>query len=136
MISRVRNVVSRDDKYYISRNRYLELRYFCLQYNEWKLKSGKPLLSSGSVIKIGGSGSEFIDKTGNMAAEMGDANCYISLILKAAEKADKSLSKYLFIGVTQGLSFETMKTLYDIPCEKEIYIDRYRKFFWVLDKLR
>jgi len=134
---RLRNELSRSSRYYISRHRYLELKHFCLQYNEWQKEKSVSLLKSSSIIKTSSSGrNAFVDETGDLAAMRSEINMRTGMILKAAEDADASLSKFIFIGVTQGLSFTTLKALYDIPCERDMYYDRYRKFFWLLDKLR
>ena len=134
---RVRNELSRSSRYYISRHRYLELKHFCLQYNEWQKEKSVSLLKSSSIIKASGSGrNAFVDETGDLAAMRSEIDRRTGMILKAAEDADRSLAKFIFIGVTQGLSFTTLKGLYDIPCERDMYYDRYRKFFWLLDKLR
>lgn len=31
---------------------------------------------------------------------------------------------------------KTLITLLDIPCSRDMYYDRYRKFFWLLDNAR
>ena len=39
-------VLSKKNKYYISKHRYYELKHFCLQYNEW-IEELKKLDSQG-----------------------------------------------------------------------------------------
>lgn len=134
---RVRNELSRGSKYYISRHRYLELKHFCLQYNEWQRQKSVSFFKSSSIIKADKSGrNAFVDETGDAATTRGEIDRRSGMILKAAEESDRSLARFLFLGVTQGLSFNTLKTLYEIPCERDMYYDRYRKFFWILDKMR
>lgn len=49
---------------------------------------------------------------------------------------DETMGKYILLAVTQGLSFLQLKMQYDMPCSKNTYYDRYRKFFWLLNDLR
>lgn len=49
---------------------------------------------------------------------------------------DPDLGEYILAAVTQGLTYETCKTRFDIPCSRDTYYDRYRKFFWLLHKVR
>jgi hypothetical protein len=51
-------------------------------------------------------------------------------------EADKDLYLYLLKAVTEGLSYTHLKTKLDIPCGKDMYYDRYRKFFWLLSEFR
>lgn len=52
-----------------------------------------------------------------------------------AVDVDESIWTYIFEGVTCGVSFGVLVTK-GIPCSKDYYYDRYRKFFWLLDKAR
>ena len=133
---RTRNELSKKNKYYIPKHRYLELKHFCLQYNDWK-KREESYISSSSIIFPGrASDGKVSDRTGELAVVNADLDRNSRIVKEACERTDRSLSKYIFIAVTQGLSFTTLKMIYEMPCEKDMYYDRYRRFFWVLDKLR
>jgi len=134
---RTRNELSKKNKYYISKHRYLELKHFCLQYNDWKRGSNDLYFKTSSIIFPGKDDSgKLSDQTGDAAVSNADLDRNVRIVREACEKTDGSLSRYIFIAVTQGLSFTTLKMIYDIPCEKDMYYDRYRRFFWVLDKIR
>jgi hypothetical protein len=60
----------------------------------------------------------------------------IKIIEKAAMEADDFLYPYILKAVTEGLSYPNLKTKMEIPCGKDMYYDRYRKFFWLLNELR
>jgi hypothetical protein len=60
----------------------------------------------------------------------------IKLIEKIAMEADVYLYKYILKAVTEGYSYTYLKTKLGIPCGRDMYYDRYRKFFWLLDKTR
>ena len=60
----------------------------------------------------------------------------IDTIEKAAYEADSELSYYILRGVTEELSFTYLKSRLGMPCSKDTYYDRYRRFFWILSKVR
>ena len=130
--------ISKHNKWWIPRNRFLELKYFCLQYPEWKREAYDLMIGAGSRLIQNGmhSSPEFSDKTGNTAIRLLILNRKISLVQKLAIGIDPVIGKCVLKAVTEGLSFVTLKTVYDIPCERDMYYDRYRKFFYMLDKMR
>lgn len=60
----------------------------------------------------------------------------MNLVRDAAEQADDELADYILYGVTEGVPYNTLVTRMSIPCSKDTYYDRYRKFFWILNKTR
>ena len=60
----------------------------------------------------------------------------IELVNRVAVLTSEELSKYILIGVTEGLSYEQIKARLDIPCCKDVYYELYRRFFWILDRAR
>ena len=60
----------------------------------------------------------------------------INLVEQTAKQADDELYMYLLKGVTEELSYTYLKSQLNIPCGKDMYYDRYRRFFWLLDNSR
>ena len=60
----------------------------------------------------------------------------IKMIERAAKDADDFLYPYILKAVTEGLSYTYLKARLDIPCGRDMYYDRYRRFFWLLSELR
>ena len=60
----------------------------------------------------------------------------INLVEKIAREADKYLYEYILKAVTEELSYTYLKSKLDIPCGKDMYYDRYRRFFWLLSEAR
>ena len=60
----------------------------------------------------------------------------INMSEKAAMEADEDLYIYILKAVTEGLSYTYLKTRLEIPCGRDMYYDRYRKFFWLLSEAR
>lgn len=60
----------------------------------------------------------------------------ISLIEKTAKDAGEELQDYILKAVTEDLSYSYMKARLNIPCGRDMFYERYRRFFWLLDKSR
>ena len=77
---------------------------------------------------------------GDPTAKCAEAKAFFSermnLVRDAAEQADDELADYILYGVTEGVPYNTLVTRMSIPCSKDTYYDRYRKFFWILNKTR
>ena len=139
MATVIRAKLSESNKYYIDKHRYYELKHFCLQYNEWKKAYAN---CEGAIIfasklddmPSGGSGiSDITAKYGMMKAHY---DRRIKLIENIAREADDFLYPYILKAVTEGLSYTYLKAKLDIPCGRDMYYDRYRKFFYLLSEAR
>ncbi|GHU53202.1 hypothetical protein FACS1894132_04710 [Clostridia bacterium] len=130
--------LSAKNKYWIERHRYYELKHFCLQYPLWK-KAYSEIdgfsKDSASVIKVAKMGT-IHNPTEKYAEEKIVYLDKIWLIEKVAFDTDSELHNYILKAVTEGLSYDYLKSKLEIPCCKDIYYDLYRKFFWSLDKSR
>ena len=138
MATIIRAEISEKNKYYIDKHRHYELKHFCLQYPEWKREYAtysdvSPNISSFEQIYSNGLKS---DPTGNWVTKREYYAEKINLIEKAALETDYILYKYILKAVTEGLSYTYLKSILRIPCSRDIYYNRYRKFFWILNKLR
>lgn len=124
--------ISKSSEYYISRHRYYELKHFCLQYPEWKkaYSQGKARTQAERTSK--GSHS---DPTYSETAEHLVYRKRMDAVETAASLADPSISEYILIAVTEGLSYPQIKARLDVPCGKDYWYDRYRRFFAVLDHI-
>lgn len=58
------------------------------------------------------------------------------MVEQTAIEADADLAHYILKAVTEGLSYSHLKARLEIPCGKDMYYDRYRRFFWLLSKIR
>lgn len=96
--------------YDLSRDRFKELKHFCLQYPEWRRRY---------LELYGHPGSPKGDPTGEEAAGRADYIRAMSLIERTAIDTDKDYSWYIFLAVTTGKRAEGL----------ELYL---RKFYWLL----
>lgn len=135
-MSKLKPELSQKSKYYISKHRYYELKHFCLQYPEWR----RELYSISSLVKPRleehiASGLHG-DKT-VQAAEIRELYlAKMKVVEQSALAADPDLCKWLLKAVTEGWSFDQLNARERIPCSRDTWYDRYRKFFYILDHSR
>ena len=138
MATLIRPEISTKNKYWIDKHRHYELKHFCLQYPDWKKAYADfdnlnlPL----SMIERVPTSNMPGDPTAKRALIKAQYAEKINLIERVAKQADEYLYEYLIKGVTENLSYNYLKAKYDIPCGKDMYYDRYRRFFWLLSKSR
>lgn len=138
MATVIRPEISANNKYHIDKHRYYELKHFCLQYNEWKKAYNSCCESIIFTTKFDKVGSDFRpgDLTAKYAMRRAQYAEKIKLIESAAKEADDFLYPYILKAVTEGLSYPHLKAKMEIPCGRDMYYDRYRKFFWLLSEAR
>ena len=137
-MSAIRPELSTKNKYWIDRHRYYELKHFCLQYKYWKkLYSALHDMSMSRVtLKDEPKSNDMSDLTATCAVRKVELANRIKLVESAAIEADRELWYYIVKAVTEGLSYTQLKMQFDIPCSRDTYYDRYRRFFWLLNKYR
>lgn len=124
------------EDYGISKNRYKELKAFCLQYDEKKEK-----ISYGLRASQGGGGGKF--STGSPTERQALNNAVyakdIQIIEAAAVKVNKAIWQYILKSVTQDLAYEYI--MYDeklgkIPVGKTDFYAYRKLFYFFLDKMK
>lgn len=130
-MSKTRPELSKKNKWWIPKHRYYELKHYCLQYYDWKdkVKSHGSMRSSEAVR----TNPEWSDPVGNEAAYREYYLTQIDMVKSSAYEADECIGEYILKAVTEDLSFTVLRMMYGIPCGKDMYYDRYRKFFYILD---
>lgn len=130
--------ISKKNRYWIDKHRHYELKHFCLQYPEWKRAYSdfdNPSIPLSTIERVSTS-----NLPGDPTAKRALMKTYylekISLIEKIAKETDIYLYKYIIKAVTENLSYTYLKTRLEIPCGRDMYYDRYRKFFWLLSEAR
>lgn len=138
MATKIRPELSIKNKYHIDKHRHYELKHFCLQYPKWKkaYKSVDDTSISLSMIENLHTSNMPGDPTAKRALLKAHYSEKINLIEKTAMETDKYLCEYILKAVTEELSYTYLKTKLGIPCGRDMYYDRYRKFFWLLDEAR
>lgn len=138
MATVIRPELSVKNKYWIDKHRYYELKHFCMQYSDWKrFYHDLDGLGSKSLDSfIFSKSSAPTDLTARLAEERLLYLDRMKLVEQTAVVADPELANYILKGVTEELSYNYLKSKMNIPCSKDTYYNRYRRFFWLLDKAR
>lgn len=119
--------VSKKNPFWIPKNRYYELKYFCLQFWDWQKRRNE---LDGLATR------ENREPTEWEALERTELDQKIRMVMSSARLATHDYDKYLIIGVTKGLSYDTMSAREVLPIGRDTYYNLYRKFFWILDGAR
>lgn len=138
MATVIRAEISEKNKYYVDKHRYYELKHFCLQYGEWKkayASCTESIIFATNYEQIPGDGTPS-DLTAKYAMLRAQYDEKIKLVERIAMESDEFLYSYILKAVTEGLSYPYLKGKLNIPCGRDMYYDRYRKFFWLLNQAR
>lgn len=136
MSTKVRSELSKRNEYRISKHRYLELKHFCMQYDEWKeaLRLLTPLKSSFKEERIDNG------RNPDPTAELTDMALYfrrrIGMLEKIAAECLGQYGVYLLDGIVNEETYDTIRARHCIPFCRDTWYTAYRRFFWLLDKER
>lgn len=125
-----------EKKYNISKHRFRELYYFCLQYQEWldELKYKTDDVSSIGITNMPTSHStdSSVERLALRRVQL-EEKCKI--LEQTAIEADPELYQYILKAVTnEGISYNYLKMIMNIPCCKNVWYDRRRKFYYLLSR--
>lgn len=134
MSTTIRPVIRLESPYYISKERFYELKHFCLQYGDYKRRIAIERVKSPhtAVFNTVTRKYAYQDETGSKAAKCALYGHYIEMIEGCAKRAGGDIYPWIFDAVTKGKSYATLYP----PCSKNYFYIRYRRFFWMLDKER
>ena len=138
MATMIRPELSIKNKYWIDKHRHYELKHFCLQYPDWKKAYADfddPAVPLSTIDRVPTSNLPG-DPTAKRAMMKAHFAEKIKMVERAATDADKYLGSYILKAVTENLSYTYLKSKLDIPCGRDMYYDRYRRFFWLLNEAR
>lgn len=138
MATSIRPEISKKNRYHIDKHRHYELKHFCLQYPVWKrayaaLLDLSIVSSSLTGMPSGGGMSDVTAKSAIRRTYYADK---IKLVEETAKETDPYLYEYILKAVTEGLSYTYLRTILQIPCGRDMFYDRYRRFFWLLSEAR
>lgn len=125
-MSWTRPELSSKSPYYISKHRYYELKHFCMRYEEFE----KRVLYLRSLLPKGT--SEYSDPIGDAAALIAECTSAMKMIEGSAVKADSILSTFIFESAVKGLSYDVLRARKPIPCGRDYFYERMRRFFYIL----
>jgi len=128
--------LSHKNRYWLPKHRYYELRHFALQYPEWKRLYFKLDFQTTKIP-----GGVFLEKAlkrpvESLAMLREELSKNMRLVERLCKEADSQLGPFIFMAVTEGKSYNSLRMVYDIPCGPDMFYDRYRKFYWLLSQER
>lgn len=138
MATMIRPEISQKNKYWIDKHRHYELKHFCLQYPTWKsaYASFNDVTVPLSTIEKVPTSNLPSDPTATRVLMKAHYLEKINLIERIAKETDIYLYKYILKAVTENRSYTYLKTKLEMPCGRDMYYNRYRKFFWLLSEAR
>ena len=123
-------------KYNISKHRFAELYHFCLQYPEWKDEL-KYKTDSVASIEITDMPTTHKNESTVEALAIRRTNLEdkCKLIEQTAIEVDEEIYQYILKAVTnEYINYNYLSTIMNIPCSRNTYYDRRRKFYYLLSK--
>ena len=125
-----------EKKYNISKHRFRELYYFCLQYQEWldELKYKTDDVGSVEITNMPTShnNNSNVERLALRRAQL-EEKCKI--LEQTAIETDETLYQYIIKAVTnEGISYNYLKMVMNIPCCKNVWYDKRRKFYYLLSR--
>lgn len=134
----IRPKLSEKNKYYVEKHRYYELKHFCLQYPIWKkaYSALSGLSERPSDLEIFKKQYGISDPTAKCVEARLFYSYRMEMVEKAASETDSVLANYILTAVTEEVSYDVLKARLNIPCCRDTYYELYRRFFWILNKLR
>lgn len=126
--------LSKKNPYYLPKHRYLEIKNFALQYDYWKA-------SINSIDILGSSRIEKVDESFSdpVPALVERRDLYVRnmrMVEDAADLTDDVLGYFVFLGATKACTYENLRLMHNIPCNRNIYFDKLRRFYFILSTFR
>lgn len=132
----IRPELSKNNKYWIEKHRYYELKHFCLQYNIWKQAMNSISCMSTASFVLVSKDKNISDPTGRIATAVYSYKERIEKVDLATSYLDPFVKDFVFLAVTNDYSYTYLRTKLLMPHSKDAYYTEYRKFFWYLNKIR
>lgn len=123
-------------KYGLSKNRFRELYYYCLQYEEWQdeLKHNIDTVGTSTIDDMP-KGSNNTNATEKLVIRRSRLLEQCKLLEQTAIETDSELYQYILKAVTtEYINYNYLQTIMNIPCSRNTFYDRRRKFYYLLSK--
>lgn len=127
-----------EKNYKISKNRFRELYYYALQYQEWKdeLKYKYDTSTAITISDMPSAHNGGVNTTEEIAMKCVELSHKIESVESAARLADPELYKYILKAVTtESINYKYLSTVMDIPCSANTFYKKRRKFYWHLSNI-
>lgn len=116
------------EKYGVSEDKYMELKYFCKQYLEKREKLYSLSEIQGVAYRDMPGGKTIANPTEHQALLRTRLKQDIELIEQTAIEADNSIYQEILKNVTEGIGYFYL----DVPCSKKYFYQARDRFFVLL----
>lgn len=125
-----------EKKYGISKHKFLQVYHFCMQYNEWKDELAyKTDTVKGIQLSDMPKGTGHGNATEDLAIRRALLCRNVELVEQTCMEADGELYQWLLKAVTnEGVGYTYLWEHMNIPCSRNTYYNRRRKFYWLMSK--
>lgn len=117
--------ILRLQKYYISKDRYQELFYFCKRYGEREEEIKSLYGLAGCNLDSTPRGSDVGNKTESTALKILKLKEENDIIVETAKEVDKNIYLFIIKNITEGIPYDYM----NVPCGKRQFYEKRRLFF-------
>ena len=124
-------------KYWLPKQRFLTVYHYCLQYPEWEDEYNALRSAIGvSGVNYDGMphGSGTGDPVSSDAIRLADLDARMKQIRDTIMEVAPEIALWLLKGVTEDRPFWYLHDVMRMPCEKDMYYDRRRKFYYLMAK--
>lgn len=123
-------------KYKLSKHEYLKAYHYALCYNDWRLEyaalSDNMKAIRYSDMPHGNGPGDLTELYGQKRAELSEK---MHNVESAALEADPDIGEFiLYAAINEGVTFKYLQSEKHIPCSHNLYYDRRRKFYYLLNK--
>ena len=128
----MRSEVSIKNEYWIPKFRYLELKNWVRQYQDWTKQLNEATFLKSKIARVGKS-SNFSDPTAGLAMKLEKPAKSKRLVDDICKEVYPNNPLLLRTCLTCGFSYDSFG---DMPVSRSEWYKMYRKFFYILDKRR
>lgn len=133
-VTKIRAVLKKSE-WKLSKHEFYTAYHYALQYNDWKSEAASITFMTAIPIDDMPHGTNVGNPTEAKAMRRAALTGKMSVIESLARTAGGDIYKWLLLGVTnEGYSYNYLRERLNIPCGKDFYYDRRRKFYYLLNK--
>ena len=125
-------------KYEMTKEEFLSAKYYAARYGLWMDEYNELKDSVAAIVAddMPHAINNISDPTSRLATRRAELRKKMEVVENAALVADQDLAKWLLIMAKDpDITFNNLTQKHDIPCGKDLYYDRRRKFYWILSKM-
>lgn len=127
--------LSRKSKYYLPKETFLTVVHYCKQYPLWADEIRHTADTRGALTydKDRVQTSNDYDPTSSTAMRLAEVSAKKEAVDQVAVDVGGVIAEWLILGVCYGVPFFQLRDK-GIPCGKDMYYDRRRKFYFEMAK--